>query len=282
MNHSTEKLKQINQNGYSIDFGEVFNETFENYKKTALLMGVFFLILFVIYIVLASAIMSVFIGVGSYTNFLTGFKSSLETSTTTLIIETIVKIFIVGLLAPIGAGLLKIAHNAEIGEEFGIGTPFEYYKSNHFKEIFISGALISSIMSLIGLATNLFLSNDLTNFKNTQNFNFENIWSIFAFTLIAMFVLFIFTIFTTPLIIFGNLNATEAIKQSFILSFKHFWMILLLLIIAIICCFVGIFGFCIGIFFTLPFYYSTVYIIYKNVVGIESNSELDQIGISNE
>ncbi len=282
MNLITEELYPVNKKTYSLDFGEVFNETFENYKKTALLMGVFFLLLFIIYIVLATAIMTVFIGVGSYTNFLTGFKTSIDFSTTTLIIQTIVKVLIAGLLAPIGAGLLKMAHNAEIGEEFGIGTPFEYYKSKHFKEIFISGALISAVMSIISMACNLFLFNDLTNIENIQNFNFGNIWLASAITIIAVFVLLILTIFTRPLIIFGNLKATEAIKQSFILSFKQFWMILLLLIVALICCLIGLIGLCIGILFTIPFYNSTVYIIYKNVVGIDSISELDQIGISYE
>jgi len=39
----------------------------------------------------------------------------------------------------------------------------------------------------------------------------------------------------------------------------------------------GIFGLCIGIFFTWPFKYSMNYTIYKTIVEIEDTSEIEEI-----
>jgi hypothetical protein len=251
MNPTTEKINQIKKNGYTLDFGEIFNDTFENYKKTALLMGAVFLLLTIIYIVLTFGIMGFFIGVGSYTDFLTGSKTFAELSTFNLIIQSIFKIFIAGLVAPITAGFIKMAHNAEIGDDFGINTAFEYYKTKYFKDLFIASVLISAVISIFEMASNLLFFKDLSNIKNIQNFNFGNIWLASVITIIFVFIIVILTIFTTPLIIFGDLTATEAIQQSFLLAFKNFWMILLLLLVAFICCLIGLIGICIGVLFTI-------------------------------
>ena len=89
------------------------------------------------------------------------------------------------------------------------------------------------------------------------------------------------TLLTIPLIIFGNLSATAAIKGSITLVKKRFLVILLLLIVGFVGAFIiGIIALCIGIFFTLPFIYSLEYIIYRNAMSIEDINELDEIGSS--
>ena len=80
-----------------------------------------------------------------------------------------------------------------------------------------------------------------------------------------------------PLIVFGNLNATEAIKSSVIIVSKQPLVLLGLLIVAVIAGIIGIFGLCIGIFFTLPFMYSMNYVIYKTIIGIDSVNEIVEI-----
>jgi len=50
------------------------------------------------------------------------------------------------------------------------------------------------------------------------------------------------------------------------------------MIVAGIVSFLGIFGLCIGIFFTLPLLFSMEYSIYSAIVGIESKSEIEEIG----
>jgi hypothetical protein len=53
-----------------------------------------------------------------------------------------------------------------------------------------------------------------------------------------------------------------------------------LLIVGVIAGIIGIFGLCIGIFFTLPFMYSMNYVIYKTIVGIDEPGEIEEIRIN--
>ena len=73
------------------------------------------------------------------------------------------------------------------------------------------------------------------------------------------------------------MNATDAIKYSFLLVSKQPLILLGLTIVAGIGSALGIFGLCIGIFFTLPFMYSMNYVIYKSIVGFDETSEIDEI-----
>ena len=59
---------------------------------------------------------------------------------------------------------------------------------------------------------------------------------------------------------------------------RQIFVLLGLLIVAAILVGIGIFGFCIGIFFTIPFLYSSYYVIYNEIIGSEHKSEIDQIG----
>jgi uncharacterized membrane protein len=86
------------------------------------------------------------------------------------------------------------------------------------------------------------------------------------------------TILTLPLIIFGNLKAIDAIQSSFTIVLKQPVTLILLVLVAYIGSFVGLIGCCIGIFFTIPFIYSTQYAVYCAIVGIDSKTELEEIG----
>jgi hypothetical protein len=82
------------------------------------------------------------------------------------------------------------------------------------------------------------------------------------------------------LIIFGNLQAIEAIKGSMIVVSKQFFILMGLLIVSLLFTMLGIFGFCIGIFFTMPFIYSMYYSIYNEIIGdndTEEKSEIDTL-----
>ena len=39
MNKISQRIEQIKREGYSLDFGDVFNNAFENYKKIAVFAG---------------------------------------------------------------------------------------------------------------------------------------------------------------------------------------------------------------------------------------------------
>jgi uncharacterized membrane protein len=170
----------------------------------------------------------------------------------------IVAVFFSALLSPFNAGLLKMAYSAEKDEEFHVSTFFEYFKAPYFKELFTATILISLVSS--GLSILLELAN------------------IQILGLLTSMAVSFLTVLTLPLIIFGELKAIDAIQSSFTIVMKQPVTLILLIVVAYIGSFVGLIGCCIGMFFTVPFIYSTQYTIYCAIVGIDSKTELEEIG----
>lgn len=262
MENKNTKVNDAMQFVNPLDFGLVIEKAFENYKKIALLAGVaimlFVIILFgIMFIAVAS-----FMGAAeNLTETLTEFNMA-NLSLVNLLLYILVMITIAGISAPIGAGFLKMAHLAQENKSFSIGTIFDYYKSTHFKELFISASLISIVS--VGL-----------------NSVFETIDYAFLGTIFT-YVIGFFTFLTVPLIIFGNLTAINAITKSIQLVLKQPFLILGLLIVGFVAILTGLIGLCIGIFFTLPFWYSLTYTIYTHLIPIKETNEIEEIGIEIE
>jgi hypothetical protein len=243
--------------GYDLDFGIVFEKAFENYKKIALLAGVTIILLVILFLALVGTIIGSLVGINSLTESLTDF-SIFNFGIEYVLLYVGIMVLFSALLSPIGAGFLKMAHLAENNQDFSIGTVFDYFKTAYFKELFFS-TLIVSIVNL-GISTLL------------EYFAIPILGSIISY------VIAFFTIFMVPLIIFCNLNAIEAIQSSAKLALKQPLIIIGLAIIGFFAIMIGLIGFCIGIFFTLPFWYSLNYTIYNQAVPIDKTSEIEEIG----
>lgn len=270
MNATESKLQEIKQYGYPLDFGEVFGQAFENYKKIALIVGCIMLVLIIAFTVLVGGFAGILFGIGSITTFFTNYSLQ-SNSTVLLVVNLVASVVGAALIAPLTAGLLKIAHLAEGNKEFSFSTAFDFYKSSFFKDLFVSTMIITLFSSVL---TTLLSLIEL-HFPDS-GFN----WIIKLFTIFIGILTPLFTLLTIPLIIFGNIAAVEAIKGSILLVRKNFWIILFLIIVGAIFSIIGIFGFCLGIFFTLPFMYSLEYIIYRNAINFEEETEIDEIGNS--
>jgi hypothetical protein len=85
-----------------------------------------------------------------------------------------------------------------------------------------------------------------------------------------------------PLIIFLNLNTLNAIEVSIKLVLKKPLIIFVLVIVAAILSYIGLFAICIGYLFTFVFNYIVYYQIYISAVPRDDSSELDFIGTSDE
>ena len=256
MNQTIERLHDIEKNGYQLDFGNVFNHAFENYKKIALYAGLvlfIFIVLFSIFMV--GSLVSV-LGIHAMTEELSPEKFKIENlSQSNLLIFGIITIFVTALLSPFQAAFLKMTDCGDKDEEFIISSLFGYYKLPYLTEIMGSTLLISII-------------------SFTQATLLTYVHLDFLGTIITYFISFI-TFLTVPLIIFGNLKAIEAIKYSIMIVLKQPIVLLGLMVVAIIGAFVGIMGCCIGIFFTMPFLYSMNYAIYTAIVGIDTPQEIE-------
>lgn len=257
MNKTTQnRISEIKQNGYELDFGNVFNHAFENYKKIALYGGLIFFVFFVLISVFAfGAVMSIF-GAAAVLDFLKPENLKLEEIPfPTLLLITGISALTSSLFSPFTAGLLKMAYCAERDEEFHVSTMFEFFKAPYFKELFIATFLVSMTSSIIATLI-----------------NFAQIPALGA---IVNVTVSLFTLLMIPLIIFGNLKAVEAIETSILLVSKQPLVLLGLVVVGTIGVLVGFIGCCIGIFFTLPFMYSLDYAIYSEVIGFETETETE-------
>lgn len=262
MNSTLEKLQQIKEQGFHLDLDNVLKAAFENYKKIALFIGLLLFILILLFTVFIGSIATIAFSISDITMFMTNYDIY-ENSNLALIFNFIVKVSGMAIIAPLTAGILKTIHNAQQNNPSKIKTVFSYYRSVYFKDLFVSALIIAVVTNTIDPL--LSILND-----NEDNMSLLVSLGLTIFNALAGTL----TLFTIPLIIFGKLNAIEAIKGSFTIIFKKFWLILLLVIIAAFCSILlGLMAFCIGIFFSLPFFYSVQYIMYRDIMGIESEVE---------
>ena len=257
MNKTTQyRIEEIKKNGYTLNFETVFNQAFENYKKIALYGGLIIFVFFVLLSILAFGVLMAIFGGAAVLEFLNpeNLKSE-DLSLNFLLIVSGISVVITALMSPLTAGLIKMAYCAERDEEFHVATMFQYYKAPYFKELFLATFFIS------------FLTSVLSSVINYAQIPFINAIVSIAVTL--------FSLFTIPLIIFGNLKAIEGIQTSFIIVSKQPAILLGLLVVGIVATMVGLIGCCIGIVFTIPFMYSLYYAMYNEIVGFESEDKYE-------
>ncbi len=251
------RIEEIRKNGYALDFGNIFNHAFENYKKSALYGGLVIFVFFVLFCIIAFGLLIAIFGGPAVVDFLKpeNLKPE-EFSLNTLLIFSGISVLISCLISPLTAALIKMAYCAERDEEFHVSTMFKFYKAPYFKELFIVTFLI--------------------NIANAVLSGLVNYAQIPALEFIVSVTISLFTILMIPLIIFGNLKALEAIQSSVMIVSKQPLVLFGLLVIGGISSFVGFIGFCVGIFFTLPFVYSLYYAIYSEIIGFEIESKSEE------
>lgn len=257
MNDFLRKLESLKQNGYQLDLGDVISQSFENYKKIAMTVGIAMILVSIVFIIIGFGSLGLLIGFSDFAQKMTDFQIT-NFSTVTLILYIFGTAVFSALTYPFTAGVIKMCHEAEIGHEISISMVFDHYKSDRFKDLFLSALLIS------------FTTSAVTTLCEFAGYKFIGLIFTYAIAFLAVFMI--------PLIIFGKLNYIDAIKNSFALVIKQPFVILIALIVALLMAMVGIIGLCIGIFFTMPFIYSTHYILYKNAVGVYDKNEIDEIG----
>jgi hypothetical protein len=251
-----DRIEEIKKNGYTLDFGNVFNHAFENYKKIALYGGLMIFVLFVLLSILAFGVLIAVFGSLAVVNFLKPENLQTENlSLDSMLIFSGVSLLITCLLSPFSAGLIKMAYCAERDDEFHLSTMFEYYKAPFFKELFIATFLITIVNSVLS--------------------GIINYIQIPIIEVVVSVTIGLFTILMIPLIIFGKLKAVEAIQASILVVSKEPIVILGLLVIGVIASLVGLIGCCIGIVFTIPFMYSLYYALYSEIIGFDPENEIE-------
>lgn len=257
--------RKVTDIAHELEFGSVLDKAFNNYKKIVGTAGIALLLMTIVYLALLFGIMGIAFGFSDFTGNMTNFNLTQHSSVFTIGYVVVVAV-VSGIMANLYAGFYKMAHLAEVEKPYEIGTVFESFKTIHFKELFLSGAFISIVTTSITLSL--------------QYLSMDPITSIIGVGI--NYVIIFLTVLTTPLILFSKLKAVEAIQMSLQLVLKNFFAVLGLLIIAVILSLLGFIGFCIGIFFTLPFLFSMVYCIYSEILPIEETNVIDLIGTKEE
>ncbi|MFV8370737.1 hypothetical protein [Flavobacterium sp. LB2R40] len=255
--NTQDRIDEIKKNGYILDFGDVFNHAFENYKKIALYGGLVIFVFFVLLSILAFGVLIAIFGGPAILDFLKPENLKPENfGLNTLLIFSGISVLTSCLLSPFPAGLIKMAYCAERDQEFHVSTMFGYYRSPYFKELFIATFIVTVTSSILSAIINY-----------TQ---------IPLIEFVVTITITLFSVLMIPLIIFGNLKAVEAIETSILIVSKQPLVLLGLIVVGSVGTLVGLIGCCIGIFFTLPFMYSLYYSIYSEILGFENEPEFEE------
>ena len=254
-----DRIEEIKTNGYQLDFGTAFESAFENYKKIVLYAGLMLLVFSILSSIIMLTGLVSYIGIEHLEEFGNKMKqlSTLKMMPLEIALPLNIGLILFSAIAnPFIAGFLKMADCGEKGEEFHVSTMFSYYKAPYFLNI----VLAIFIISIFGTGLAMLLEYSGFGFVGT----------------IATLLISFLTFLAIPLIVFGKLNAIDAIKSSIIIVSKQPLVLLGLTIVAGIGAALWIFGLCIGIFFTWPFIYSMNYVIYKNIVGIDDETDIEK------
>ncbi|AOC95967.1 hypothetical protein BB050_02874 [Flavobacterium anhuiense] len=263
MKSTLDQIEDIKKNGFSLDFSSVFNHAFENYKKIALYSGLIILVLAIIIVMAYMGILIAYFGIESLKqDYLKEFTNQNFTGVE-LLVQTIGFSLLAALIAPFGAGFLKMADSADKDIEFNVSTMFYYYKGKYFAQIFVA-AIITAITG-----------NLLSNLIRSLNIPFGE---LIAFAI--PYIISYFVYLSTPLIIFGNLTAIESLKASIIIVTKNPLNIFAFFIIGFLGALVGLVACCVGVIFTAVFNSSMQYATYFAIFGTHSEEEdsIDSIG----
>lgn len=242
------KIDQINPNQKKLDIGDAINEAFEIYKKTAITSGTALMVLMSIIVFLGVVGISYFFRADELEEVMKNFNPD-TLSANGLIIYFAVVILLTVFSSPFIAGLLKMAHDAANNLEVQFSSLYYYVNHNFFPDILLVTFFTTTVS--IGLT---YLSKLLIPGIGGE-----------ILAIITSYAVSILTFIALPLVLFKELSFIEALQTSVKQISQNFFVVLLLIIVAGLFSIVGIFAFCIGVFFTLPLVYAMQYVIQKKL-----------------
>jgi len=243
-----EQLKLKIQQANSVDFSDALEQCVRIFKKVWLKGFLMVLVIIAFSFVLGFALQALGLGNAfdvTYTEFSDIYSSYTDNLLSSLPQGILVSIVTFPLLAGFYRSCKEVdLHNNE--EEF----LFYYFKGEHFSKIALI-ALVHNILTL--MAQTLFL-----------------VPFIYAFIPLSFFiVLYVFN---------PELKIGEIIELSFIFGTKKWFITFGVVFVIFLLAMVGIVACFIGILFTISLVYIPFYVVYKESIGFDDQSEIDEIG----
>lgn len=262
MKNIYDRLDEIRHDGYDLDFGSVFNDAFEIYKRTALMSGLAMLLFAIVVFALVLGGFGIVAAAGGDMSFMADFSQG-QMSVVGRLIYMGVMCVLAALSAPFSASLIRMAHLADKGEDVSFSNAFDCFKAPYFMPLFLEALIVSFFTVFISTAIQI-------------AFPLNIIMGLLGS--VINIVISVLMVMAVPLIVFGNLKPIEAIQNSAMVVSKSPLIIIGLLIVSGILACVGVIAFCLGVFFTVPIVFATYYAIYKHSVGVEQREEFEDIG----
>ncbi|MFV9552497.1 hypothetical protein [Algibacter sp. PT7-4] len=260
MNTIDTLLKKI-ESAKDLDFGTIFSESIELFKKTWL-QG-FLMLLFTMLIMLPLIIVFYvpFIGMviaqqeSGYSDA-AGFEGFFAGMSVLYIIVVVIAALVLGAVSvAINAGFYRIMNKIDNNEQVSTPDFFYFVKKQYLGKTFM--IMLASIGIAIPSALLCYI---------------PLIYMIVPLSFFAVFFAF------NP-----ELTVGEIVKASFKLGHKK-WLISfgLIIVASLLSNLVGYLLCGIGLLFTAAFTYHPIYLIYKNVIGFNTHTAIDEIGTTTE
>ena len=251
---SLEEIQSKIEKANPLDFGSIFENVIEMFKKVWL-KG-FLTLLFLVICGFVIGLVFVLIGLAPENNlFSNGFElesffslfsvNVLYSIPQTILASTLTILFV--------AAFYRICRQFDQGEEVN-DDYFYFFKKEYFSKVFMLGIIYTVIATLAQL----------------------------MFLIPYIYVIVPLSYFS---VVFANnphLSEMEIVKASFSLGNKKWLITFGLMFVTGILGMLGVLGCGVGLLFTISIVYLPVFFIYKDVVGFDERSEIDQIGIQDE
>ena len=247
---------KLNQNN-APDIGKIIDESFATFKKTVWISGAGILLLLLIIMPITFFAIFKYMDISSTEEFIKK-SQTLDKDFNYLMMNAAIGIILAPFIAPITAGFYKLNHLAKQNKEFGLNNLFDYYKNPYFMSLAVSAFLATIYSNVVGLLL-VYL-------------NLPLIGSIMQIFIALLFI------FAIPLIIFDKQPALQAMANSSKIFVKHPFTIIISLVFAFIIALLGFFALCIGILFTVGYFYTMNYTLYNEIYPIENKNTIDEIG----
>lgn len=240
-----EELEQLPKK--KTDIGEIIDEGFEIYKKIAIPAGLGFFMIISVAIFIVSTIMAKYVDVEKLKE-MKGFNPETLTWQQNLMIVGGVALFS-ALISPFVAGILKMAQDADNGEEVKFSTFWYYVNSSRFIHL----VLITITISVISFATESVFQKLLP----------ENLAGMMSIVISILFNTF--TFLAIPYILFKEMNFIQGLQESLKMVSKNFVLVFIALLLGQLFAILGLLAFCVGIIFSMPILSAFQYVTYKKL-----------------
>tara|TARA_R110000868_G_scaffold100301_2_gene275871 strand:+ start:25282 stop:26049 length:768 start_codon:yes stop_codon:yes gene_type:complete len=255
MNAVNSILEKIS-NAKQLDFGSIFSESIELFKKTwlqgFLLQAITIIIMLPLIIVIYAPLIGIFMTQSksghsdpeAFTAFFAGMSLI-------YIVFIVVAVFALSAVSfALNAGFFRMMRKLDHNEQVTTSDLFHFFKANYFNKTFML------MLATVGIA----------------------ILAILLCYLPIFYAMVPLSFFTVMFAFNPDLSTGDIVKLSFKLGHKK-WLLAfgLIIVSAILAEIVGLLLCGIGVLFTAAFVYHPVYFIYKKVIGFENGNQISEI-----